>query len=139
MDPTFATYLVYVTLSVLLTVWVARTLSKHGLPFLADVFRGNPLLATSVNRLLVVGFYLLNLGFVSFNLRLGLRVWDAAQATEELSTKVGLVLLVLGGWHFVNLWILQRMRQRALLGEAPPPVPPDALLTGSPAGAGRSV
>jgi hypothetical protein len=128
MDPTFATYLVYLAVSIVLTVWVARTLSKHGLTFLRDVFGGNAALASSVNHLLVVGFYLVNLGFISFNLRLGLRVYGSAEATEALSQKVGLVLLVLGGLHFFNLWILHRMRNRALLSDAPPPVAPDGQI-----------
>ncbi len=128
MDPTFATYLVYLLVSVVLTVWVARTLSAHGIAFLRDVFRGNEGLANSVNHLLVVGFYLVNLGFIAFNLKLGLRVAGSAQALEALSHKVGLVLLVLGGLHFINLWVLQRMRQRALLADTPPPVAPDGLL-----------
>jgi len=128
MDPTFATYLVYLLVSVVLTVWVARTLSTHGIAFLNDVFRGQTELARSVNHLLVVGFYLVNLGFIAFNLKLGLAVRGSAQATEALSQKVGLVLLVLGGLHFGNLWVLHRMRQRALLTDAPPPVAPDGLL-----------
>ena len=128
MDPTFATYLVYLLISVVLTVWVARTRSAHGIAFLRDVFRGNETLAGSVNHLLVVGFYLVNLGFIAFNLKLGLRVNGSAEALEALSHKVGLVLLVLGGLHFSNLWVLQRMRQRALLADAPPPVAPDGLL-----------
>src|SRR5262245_3247762 len=105
MDPTFVTYLVYVLVSVVLTFWVARTLSTHGLPFLQTVFRGNTALAVSVNHLLVVGFYLVNLGFISFNLRLGFRVYGSAEATEALSMKVGLVLLVLGALHFVNVYV----------------------------------
>ena len=130
MDPTFATYLVYVTLSVLLTIWVAHTLSKNGLPFLEDVFRTNPAIAASVNHLLVVGFYLLNLGFISFNLKLGMAVHTPAEALEVLSQKVGLVLLVLGGMHFLNLWVFHQMRHRTLLRDAPPPIAPDGMLEG---------
>jgi hypothetical protein len=125
MDPTFATYLVYVFVSVVLTVWVARTLSTHGLPFLQTVFRGNTALANSVNHLLVVGFYLVNLGFIAFNLRLGIRVHGSAEATEALSMKVGLVLLVLGALHFGNVFVLNRMRRGAILEDAPPPLAPD--------------
>jgi hypothetical protein len=129
MDLTFSTYLTYLLVSVALTVWVATTLSRNGLAFLVDVFRGSGALAASVNHLLVVGFYLLNFGFICLNLRLGMAVTSQAHAVELLSEKVGLVLLVLGGMHFANLWIFQRMRRRVLLEDAPPPVTPDELLT----------
>ena len=60
-----STYLIYLALSIALTIWVARTLHKNGRVFLVDVFHGNETLADSVNHLLVVGFYLVNIGFVS--------------------------------------------------------------------------
>src|SRR5215204_203423 len=120
------TYLSYVCLSVALTVWVAQTLHKNGRLFLVDVFHGNEALADSVNHLLVVGFYLINLGYVSLMLKIG-TVVDSPQASiEALSIKIGLVLLVLGAMHFFNLYLFTRIRRRAQLPFAPPPVAPDA-------------
>src|ERR687889_2780128 len=90
------TYLMYVCLSVALTVWVAQTLHKNGRLFLVDVFHGNEALADSVNHLLVVGFYLINLGYVSLMLKIGSPVENPQASIEALSIKIGLVLLVLG-------------------------------------------
>ena len=128
MSPTVITYLVYLALSISLTVWVGHTLFKHGRLFLVDVFRGNEPLANSVNHLLVVGFYLINLGFVSLALEVGYAVSDAQGSIEALSRKVGLVLLVLGGMHFFNLYVLSAIRKRATLSDAPPPVGADRLV-----------
>src|SRR5687767_15966379 len=109
------TYLVYLAISIALTIWVAHTLHKNGRIFLVDVFHGNEPLADSVNHLLVVGFYLVNLGYVSLALKLGYDVASIRQAIEALSWKIGLVLLVLGGMHFFNLYIFSRMRRRSSL------------------------
>jgi hypothetical protein len=121
------TYLAYLTISIGLTIWVAHTLHKSGRIFLVDVFHGNEALADSVNHLLVVGFYLINLGYVSLALKLGYNVADAKEGIEALSVKIGMVLLVLGGMHFFNLFIFSRMRRRASLRNSPPPVMPDAF------------
>ena|ERR1700730_15859648 len=121
------TYLVYLGISIALTIWVARTLHKNGRVFLVDVFHGNEPLADSVNHLLVVGFYLINFGYVSLALKLGYTVASAQESIEALSVKVGMVLLVLGGMHFFNLFIFSRMRRRASLVNGPPPVPPDGF------------
>lgn len=121
------TYLVYLSISIGLTIWVARTLHKNGRVFLVDVFHGNEPLADSVNHLLVVGFYLINFGYVSLALKLGYIVNSAQEGIEALSVKVGMVLLVLGGMHFFNLFIFSRMRRRASLVNGPPPVPPDGF------------
>src|SRR5215212_4335740 len=106
------TYLLYLAISVVLTIWVARTLFKNGRIFLVDVFQGNEQLADSVNHLLVVGFYLINLGYVSLALKLGYDIETAAEGIEALSWKVGMVLIVLGGMHFFNLYIFTRIRNR---------------------------
>ena len=121
------TYLIYLGVSIALTVWVARTLHKNGRVFLVDVFHGNEALADSVNHLLVVGFYLINFGYVSLALKLGYNVATAQEGIEALSVKVGMVLLVLGAMHFFNLFIFSRMRRRASLVNGPPPVPPDGF------------
>jgi hypothetical protein len=117
------TYAAYLGISVCLTVWVARTLHKNGRIFLVDSFLGNEALADSVNHLLVVGFYLINIGYVTLALKYGAAAADAQQAVETLSTKIGLVLLVLGGMHFFNLAVFSGMRKRAL-HKLPPPVIP---------------
>jgi hypothetical protein len=125
MNPIVLTYLLYLTISVALTIWVAQTLFKNGRVFLVDVFHGNDALADSVNHLLVVGFYLINFGYISLALKLGYQVADTRESIEALSWKIGLVLLVLGGMHFGNLYIFSRIRRRAVLPDAPPPVAPD--------------
>ncbi len=119
-----STYLAYLAISVALTVWVARTLHKSGRIFLVDSFLGNEKLADSVNHLLVVGFYLINIGFVTLALKYGVAAASAQEAVETLSTKVGLVLLVLGGMHFFNLYVFTKMRKRALTHRPVPPLLP---------------
>jgi hypothetical protein len=122
MDPKVITYGTDIVVSVLLTVWVARTLHKNGRVFLVEVFGGDEALADSVNHLLVVGFYLINFGYVSLALKIGFEINDAQIAIEALSYKVGLVLLVLGGMHFFNLLIFQRIHRRPRLSRKSPQV-----------------
>jgi hypothetical protein len=131
MDATLYTYLAYVLLSVSLTVWVGRTLHRNGRAFLVDVFDRTDL-ADSVNHLLVVGFYLINFGYASLALKLANPVADAVSGVEALSYKVGLVLVVLGGMHFFNLYVFSRIRQGKKLLRAPRPVAPDAMLPDAP-------
>src|SRR5690242_11654805 len=116
--------LAYLGLSVGLTIWVAGTLHRHGRVFLVDTFGGDERLAESVNGLLVVGFYLINAGYITLALRAGVEVANAASLIEYTARGLGRVLLVLGGMHFFNLYVFTRMRRRALLRHVPPPVAP---------------
>jgi hypothetical protein len=130
MDAKVWMYLAYLAISVGLTVWVATTLSRNGLVFLEDVFE-DAKLARAINQLLVMGFYLLNLGFVAVAMRSAAAVRDASAALETLSMKLGLVLLVLGVLHFFNVFFLGRYRRgRVRLQQGTPPQPPPPGWTG---------
>lgn len=120
-------YAAYVTISLVLTVWVARTLHRNGRVFLIDAFHGNAVMADSVNHLLVVGFYLLNIGFITLALKYGDKPTDTQQAIEFLSTKVGLVLVVLGAMHFFNLFNFDKMRRKGQRTLKPVTVLPPAV------------
>ncbi|MFF4577620.1 hypothetical protein ACFY15_04325 [Streptomyces sp. NPDC001373] len=129
MDLTVVAYVIYLLISIGLTIWVARTLSRNGRIFIADVLQGNEKLAEAVNHLLVVGFYLVNIGFVTLYLRSTETVLEARGLFEALSVKLGVVLLVLGVMHLGNVWVLSRMRRRGIMERQAalhPPVPPVA-------------
>jgi hypothetical protein len=123
------TYVTYLVISIAITIWVARTLHKNGRAFLVDAFHGNDGLADSVNHLLVVGFYLVNLGWIVRSLRTYQSLDTVQSAIELLSDKVGTVLFVLGVMHFFNVFLFSRYRRRALdrLSTAPPPISPTSL------------
>lgn len=120
-------YCVYLAISLSATIWVAQTLQRNGRTFLIDAFHGNTGLADSVNRLLVVGFYLINAGYVTRALRTATEVVTTRQAIELVSDKIGLVLVVLGAMHFFNLYVFNRLRSRGQ-SEWRPPFPPDARI-----------
>ncbi|MFH9547236.1 hypothetical protein ACIBAH_17435 [Streptomyces sp. NPDC051445] len=137
MDRTVIAYVVYLVISIGLTVWVARTLSHHGRIFLADVLQGNEKLADAVNHLLVVGFYLVNLGFVALYLSGDDTIEDTRGIFEALSTKLGVVLLVLGAMHLANVYVLNRIRRRGVMErEQVPPVGPQGWTAPSAPAAG---
>ena len=130
MNPVLITYALYCSISIYLTVWVARTLHRNGRIFLVDAFRGNTQMADAVNHLLVVGFYLINLGFILLFLKQGAHPKTPVECAEYLATKLGIVLLVLGVMHFFNMFNFNSMRQKgANRGATPPPIPETNIQT----------
>jgi len=109
------TYMLYLALTISITIWVARTLFRNGKIFLIDIFHGNKELADSVNNLLLVGFYLVNLGYAIYTLQVTGDVTNAQEVIEKLSIKIGLIILILGGMHFFNLYIFFTLRKRAMM------------------------
>ncbi len=126
MNETVISYGLYLVIAISMTIWVAKTLYKNGRIFLVDCFHGNAELADSVNHLLVVGFYLVNVGFVSLYLKTDTELLGARGVFEGLSGKMGVVLLMLGAMHFFNLYVFTKVRRRATLAQMAPPIPPMA-------------
>ena len=118
MDIAFV-YAAYLAVSIGLTVIVASALSRSGRVYLAGVFGGDEGMAAAVNRMLVVGFCLLSLGYAVLTLRTSADIHGPGQAVSVLSVKVGEELLVLGALHLVNMMFFTRLRRRQGAGGRP--------------------
>lgn len=113
MTATAWTYVAYLVVCVGITFWVGRTLRKHGPAFLKEALDEDRGLADGLSHLLVVGFYLVNLGVISFALKTEEFAADAQSAIELVSTKIGTILVVLGAMHFLILAIFSKVRKAA--------------------------
>lgn len=132
-------YLIYLLLSVAMTIWVARTLSRNGEVFLVKCFGQDEVLAKSTNHLLVVGFYLINIGFIAIRLD----GWNPTLADSNLipavGSRIGFSILVLGIMHFFNMmmisrygrtvsgWMQQTNDRTRSIPRVPPPVPMNSV------------
>ncbi len=113
MNYNILSYLIYIPVTILLTVWVARTLFKSGRIFLVEIFHGDEALADSVNKLLVVGFYLINVGYAIYTLQIIGEIETVQVLMEKLSKKLGSIILILGAMHFFNLLVFFKLRSKA--------------------------
>lgn len=123
-----AVYVIYAAVAIGMTLILARTLFRAGGVFLDDVFEDKPALAGAVNRLLVTGFYMLNLGYGLFLLRAEQQN-SLFDAVAFLVNRLAVLLLTLGVIHFVNVFVFWRIRHRAEMRSTPPPVAPQVFLT----------
>lgn len=129
-------YALYLLISVAITIWVARTLSKNGEVFLVQCFGHNAEIARSTNHLLVVGFYLVNIGFITLTLSIGAEPTTIPETIRFLSSKVGLAVIVVGVMHFFNMSAIARFGRKVndwLTGDGrftlqPSPVEPEPVI-----------
>ena len=115
-NPILLVYLPYAAIAITLTIWLARTLSRHGGLFLRAVFKDRPELADAINQLLVIGFYLVNIGWALLLLRANEvenQVHSPTDAIALLTTRLGTLLLLLGVAHLANLYVFHRVRRGA--------------------------
>lgn len=119
-------YVAYAAVAIGLTAFLARTLFRNGGVFLRDVFGERAAIADAVNRLLVIGFYMFNLGYAFYVLKAG-RGMDSFDAVQFFVNRVGTLLLVLAVMHLVNVLIFWRIRIHREQRDFPPPIAPQAI------------
>lgn len=117
-----ATYLIYGTAAIGLTGVLAASLFKHGAIFLEGVFDDRPGMGAAINRLLVTGFYMLNLGYAFLLFKMG-AVNTALEATETLVQRLGYLLVSLGIIHFINMAVFWKIKRSGDFSVAPPTMP----------------
>jgi hypothetical protein len=115
-DLTAPTLAVYLGVAIPLTLFVTRSLFRHGRVFLVDVFHGNEEVADAVNSLLVVGFLLFNLGYVFLFVKSTSIVETPLAAMNLGASKIGTVSLFLGGLHLINIVVFAKIRKGAIAG-----------------------
>ena len=108
-------HFIYILISIAVTVWAGVTLSKNGRVFLLEAFGRNEAVADAVNRLLILGFYLINFGIVSLFLRFGENPANIVDFIELMSLKIGLIFLLLGLMHFANMVLFKVFRRAVRL------------------------
>lgn len=106
-------YIIYLPLSISLTLYVARNLFKNGRVFMLDIFNGREEIAFATNRLFEVGFYLLNIGFALLILEFSIIPVDYQSMIEKLSYKLGGFSIYLGIMLFLNLYLFFRGKRKS--------------------------
>lgn len=120
------TYMIYLLLSLLITIWVGRVLQRNGRVFLIANYAGKIELADAINHLLLAGFYLVNGGFICLALKYGVKPTSPEEGIEFLSTKIGTTVIVLGAMHFFNIWALIKLRHFKIEPQIKPTRIPEA-------------
>ncbi len=121
MDLRLVEYPLYLAISIALTIWVGRALQQNGSRFLSEALKDRSV-AGSVNQLVVVAFYLVALGCVALLMQVDVRLVSAADVIQSVATKVGLVLLLLGGLHLLTMFVLTKLGGRAYRSASRPTV-----------------
>ena len=107
MNYNIISYGLYLPITFYITILVGRTLHKTGKYFVCEMIRNNEAFATAVNNSLLIGYYLLNLGYVMIMLSGWESIPSFTAMIVTLCDRLGLILVTLGGMHFFNMFVLK--------------------------------
>jgi hypothetical protein len=105
-------YLLYLLLTYCITVHVGLAFYRNGRVYILDLLRGDERITDSINRLLLTGYYLLNLGYAA----LMIRFWPLMQNWQDILTSItlmtGRIMLILSVIHYLNMAVILHYSQQ---------------------------
>ncbi len=108
----FISYLIYLPITFYITVIVGWVLYKKGIVFLNDAFNSNLELASILNRFLLLGYYLLNLGYAAVSIHIFSEINSITQLIEELSKRIGMLIIGLALMHYFNMYTFSHFNKQ---------------------------
>ena len=108
----FISYLIYLPITFYITVIVGWVLYKKGIVFLNDAFNSNLELASILNRFLLLGYYLLNLGYAAVSIHIFSEINSITQLIEELSKRIGMLIIGLALIHYFNMYTFSHFNKQ---------------------------
>lgn len=107
-------YIIYLPIVIVLTIYISKMLFKNGRLFMIDIFKGKEEIALATNKLFEIGFYLINIGFALFIMKIYSSSNMSYQTLMEiLSKKIGGFTIYLGLMLFLNLYLFFRGRRKS--------------------------
>lgn len=105
-------YSIYLLVTGYVTVIVGYGFYKNGIHLIVDLFRGNTEAAGAMNTILLIGYYLVNIGYLALSIQTWPVIDNATILIDMLYRKVGVILLVLGVLHVNNIVCLHILAKR---------------------------
>lgn len=101
-------YFIYLPIALGLTFFVSNALFKNSIVYMNDIFNGRLEISKATNALFKIGFYLLNIGFALYILKISGHLMSTQATIETLSMKLGGFCIYLGIMLFVNMYFFFR-------------------------------
>ena len=108
---TFA-YILYLFITYLITVHVGLIFYRNGRLYILRLLHGDEKLTDFINKILLTGYYLLNLGYVALMIRSWKTIITWTELLGTLCSMTGKIMLTLGFIHFLNMAVILLISQR---------------------------
>lgn len=108
-------YMIYLALMIFIIVYVGKLFYRNGRVFILSLFRNNAMLTDHVNHLLLVAYYLFNIGYAFFTLR----QWESIENIQSLiaviAANMGVLIFILAITHYLNMFLIYYLSKKKSL------------------------
>lgn len=99
-------YCIYIIATILLIYGLGKYFHKNGRIFIFYLFHQQTNITDSTNNILLILYYLLNMGYAVVQLYLWQRITSLSLLLSSLIEKLSFILIILACIHYLNMLII---------------------------------
>ncbi|MFP9113815.1 hypothetical protein ACLI1A_07715 [Flavobacterium sp. RHBU_3] len=107
-------YCIFLFSTVYIIVVIGRICYRNGNTYVLSLIPGHQELCLRINRILLTGYYLVNIGYAATTLSNWKQIHTVTDLTVTLSSRIGYIILLLAILHYTNLFILTRYLKKLI-------------------------
>ena len=107
-------YTIYLLITTFIIIKVGKICYKNGNVYVAQLIPEHEDLCHKTNQILLVGYYLLNIGYCAMTLISWEKILSLNQLIEVISVKSAIIICSISILHYINIFILTRYIQKLI-------------------------
>ncbi|WP_300487468.1 hypothetical protein [Flavobacterium sp.] len=107
-------YLLFLGLMSLVIVKIGRICYDNGNIFVATLIPDHKALCLQINKALLTGYYLLNIGYCAITITNWQTITTLSMLIEVIAIKAATILFLLAALHYTNLFLLKNYVQKLI-------------------------
>ena len=106
MNSNILAYVIYLAATLYIIYWLGKVFHRNGRVFILQLFNGDAEGTDTINNILLVAYYLFNIGYAFLRLKTWQPIRAPAQLISSLGYNLGLLILILAITHYFNILLI---------------------------------
>jgi hypothetical protein len=107
-------YFIYLIITIFIIIRVGKSCYKNGNVFVSELIPNHEDLCQRINQMLLLGYYLLNIGYCAMTLISWETIATTNQLIEVIATKTSIIIFIISGLHYINIIIITKYIQKLI-------------------------
>lgn len=107
-------YGIFLILMAFIIVVVGKICYRNGNIFVAELIPGHLALCQQINKSLLIGYYLVNIGYCAVTLSFWSSITSWPMLVEVIALKMAAIIIILSVLHYINIFFLTTQVQKLI-------------------------
>jgi len=114
MNLNLAAYGLFFTIVLYIIIVVGNTCYRNGNIYVMELLPGHEELCLRINKILLLGYYLINIGYAATMLVGWDTITTMPQLVEVLAVKSAIIICILSALHYLNIFLLTNYAKKLI-------------------------